>query len=165
MTEDYFIIIFAGLSSLASIFYIPKEKFRLALLSFLSYQVISWSFSLIFIQIGYIAFPVRDFIYATKINFTIFYLFLPGIFTWFMLLFPNKGSILRKGIHYSIFISIIVWFAYFISVYTDLMKFLLGSIAFNITSSYFRQFSFFIICHLFIKWFSKKSAFVGQINV
>lgn len=155
MSKEYFIIIAVTAVSLASIFYIPKERYRLALVSFLVSQVISWPQPLLFVQIGYVEFPVREFMRATKLSFSILYLFLPMIFAWFMLLFPQNALVLRKIIHYLIFVSIIVWFTYFNSVYTDLQVFLKGTMLFNVSFLYFRVTLYFIISRLFIKWFFK----------
>lgn len=157
MTREYFVILAAMIASGTSIFYIPKKSYRLALVSFLICQVISWPQPILFVQIGYTAYPVRDFPHATGVNVSLLYLFFPMVFTWSMLLFPQKAHLWRKIVHYFIFASITVWFTYFISTYTDLMKFVKGTALFNVVFLYLRMLAYQIVCHLFIKWFSKRT--------
>lgn len=157
MDENHFIIIAVAVASVVSIFYIPKKSYRLALVSFLICQVMSWPQPLVLVQIGYTAYPVRDFARATGVNVVALYLFIPMIFAWFMLLFPQNASLPRKAIHYFIFSSITVWFVYFISAYTDLQEYLEGTVLFNIAFLYLRVLVFMLLSHLFIIWFSKKT--------
>jgi len=156
MTIERFILLALPAFSIASVFYIPKEKYRLALISFLAFQTITWAATIIFVEIGSIEYPVRVFMRATKSGFMHNFTFIPMIFTWFILLFPFKSSLIKKVLHYIVFISVIVWFIYFISFYTDLEKFKKGtplSISIHLYISYF---VYFIICHIYISWFSKK---------
>jgi hypothetical protein len=165
MNQDSFISISVTVASVVSIFYIPKKSYRLALVSFLACQVFSWPMPLIFTQIGYMAFPARMFMHATKINFIVLYLFFPMVFAWFMLLFPQKASIWRKAVHYFIFVSIIVWSTYYMSVYTHLQEFLKGTMQFNVAVLYLRIYMYTITSHLFIKWFSKRTnVLAGGLN-
>lgn len=156
----------ATAASFISIFYIPKKSYRLALVSFLLAQVISWPIPLILVQIGYVEFPVRDFVRAARAVFSIHYIIAPMVFAWFILLFPQNASALRKIIHCSIFVSILVWFIHYISYYTDLQEYLKGTPPLlNALFLYTRNFAYFIVCYFIIKWFSiKTNVLAGGLN-
>jgi hypothetical protein len=157
VTLERFIIVAMATISIASVFYIPKEKYRLALISFLVFQVITWAGSIILIQIGLIEYPVREFTRATRGSFVLLFVFLPMIYSWFILIYPNKAPLMMRILHYFIFTSISVWFMYFICVYTGLQKFLKYTMLFNVIALYIRLLIYFKICHVYIKWFSKKA--------
>lgn len=157
MTIEHFIITAVAAISIASAFYIPKDKYRLAFISFLTAQAVTWASSLVLIQIGLFEYPVREFPRATQGSFISLFLFAPIIYTWFIIAFPNNASIIIRIPHYFIFISIIVWYVYFISVYTDLANFLKLTTFWHILFMYFRFLIYFIICRIYILWFSKKT--------
>lgn len=157
MTLERFILIAISLISIGSVFYIPKEKYRLALISFLVFRALTWAVIVFLVQTGAIEYPVREFTRATQIGFITNYLFYPMIFVWFILSFPTKESLKKKILHYFIFISVIVWFIYFIAVYTDLENFIKGTVRSQTIRLYLNFSIDFIICHIYILWFSKKT--------
>jgi uncharacterized membrane protein len=156
MTIERFILIAIALLSIATVFYIPKNKYRLALISFFTFQFITWAGSVIVVQFGLFEFPVREFVRATKVGVIQNFLFVPMIFTWFILLFPHHSILPKKIFHYILFVSINVGFIYFISVYTDLEKFKKGTPLISALFLYIRILVYFIGCHIYISWFSKK---------
>ncbi|TVX98574.1 CBO0543 family protein [Paenibacillus cremeus] len=162
MTIERFMLIAISAFSIATVFYIPKNKFRLALISFLAFQSITWAATIIFVQIGSIEYPVRVFMRATNSGFLHNFTFIPMIFTWFILLFPKKSTIIRKVLHYIIFISVIVWFIYFISVFTDLEKINKGTPFSFCIRLYISFLVYFIFCHLYVSWFSKKENLIQE---
>ncbi|KUO74450.1 MAG: hypothetical protein APF81_14565 [Desulfosporosinus sp. BRH_c37] len=157
MTLERFILISVSAISIASIFYIPKEKYRLALLSFLMFQAFTWPAIILLVQLGKIEFPVREFPRATQVGFTTNYLFYPMIFAWFVLMFPRKASLVKKILHYFIFVSFSVWFINFTAIYTALENPLVGTLFSQTARSYISFFIYFYISHVFVLWFSKKS--------
>jgi len=157
LTIERFILISVFAISITSIFYIPKEKYRLALVSFLMFQSFTWPAIIILVELGKIEFPVREFTRATQGGFTTNYLFYPMIFVWFILMFPVRASLLKKILHYFIFISFIVWFTNFTAVYTKLEHALTGTLFSQTLRSYISFLFYFSISHVFILWFTKKS--------
>lgn len=138
--------------------YIPKDKYRLALISFLIFQAYTWAATIILVQIGSIKYPVRQFPHATQGSFILNFLIYPTVFTWFILIFPHNTLLIRKILHYIAFISAIVWFIYFIATYTDLQEFKKGTFTSQILRLYINFSIDFILGHLYIRWFSKKVA-------
>lgn len=156
MIVERFIFIAIALMSISSMIYIPKEKIRKALISFLAFHATTWFTSIILVQTGKVVFPVREFVKSTSVNFIPQFLFYPTIFMWFILLFPNNRSILIKITHYILFVSIMFWFIYFTSKYTDIYRFPNSTDYSIVTRGYSRIFFQFGICHLFITWFFRK---------
>ncbi len=157
MTIEHFIQIAVGVVSVVSILYIPKTKYRLALLSFLSLEATTWASINILVQIDAISFPVREFTKATQGGFIQNFIFYPMIFAWYMVSYPNKSAVIRKILHYIIFVSAVVWFIYFISVYTGLEDFIKGTKQSQLIRLYISFMLQFGLCHLYIKWFSKNT--------
>lgn len=163
MTIERFIIVAMTAMSIASFLYIPKAKYRLALISFLISQATTWPSSLILVEIGLIEYPVRVFTRATRGNFLLMFLFIPTIFTWFILIFPYHASIVRKILHYFIFASIFTWFTYFKSTYTNLEKLLKVTTLLHVVFMYIRYSFYLVANHIYISWFSKKANFsIGE---
>ena len=143
--------------SISSIFYMPKNKYRLALISFLTMQAIAWSTSLIVVQFGFISYPVRLFPKATRSSFVQLFIFFPMLYAWFILLFPQDSSWIKRFLHYFVFVSISAWFVYFVSIYANLEKFTKGSFTFQFIAIYIRYFFYFLIAKIYITWFLKKT--------
>lgn len=160
ITIERFILLAVSLGAIISVFYIPKCKRREAVVAFAAFQTTTWTVINILVQIGAVAFPVREFQIATRVGVSQNFFVFPIIFTMFIVLYPEKMHFVWRVLHYGVFISVIVWFVYFISVYTDLEEFGKGSRLSQIIRLY-RDFSLqFILCHKYVKWFSKKTAYL-----
>ncbi|MCX8128889.1 MAG: hypothetical protein N3I35_02170 [Clostridia bacterium] len=157
MTVERFILAAITTISIASVFYIPKDKYRLSFISFLSFQALSWITIIFLVQTGSIEFPVREFPRATNVGFLVNYIFLPALFVWSVLISQNMVSIIHKVINSFIFISLMVWFIYFISTYTQLENFIKGTFSSHIIRLYIEFIAYFIICNIYISWFTKKT--------
>jgi hypothetical protein len=156
MTIERFTLISMAIFSITSVFYIPKEKIRLALVAYVAFQTTTWFIFIFLTEINYVASPVREFVKATRAAFIPAFLFNPMIFTLYIILFPKRDNLLLKLSHYLIFVSIIVGVAYFTAIYTDIYKILKGSILSQLINAYLRNIIQFALCHLYIKWLFKK---------
>jgi hypothetical protein len=155
---EQFILSAISLASLASLFYIPKTKYRLAFISFLAFEATTWASINILVQTGEISFPVRViFTRATQVGFVQNFMFFPMIYAWFMLLYQKKATIAGKILHYIIFVSVVVWFIYFFSIYTELEDFLKGSVCSQMVRLYISFLIQFLLCRIYINWLSKKT--------
>ncbi len=157
MTIERFILLAVSIVAVISLFYIPKHRKRLALAGFLAFEATTWASTNILVQTGVISFPVREFVNATNVGFVQNFIFYPVIFMWFLLLFPEKSPIIAQISHYIVFISAVVWFIFFISVFTELENFVKGTKQTQLVRLYL-SFTFqFGLCHLYITWFTKKT--------
>jgi hypothetical protein len=153
MKIERFIFIAIAVISISSMIYIPEERIRKALLSFMAFQSTTWLVSILLVQSGKASYPVREFVKATSVNFIPQFIFYPTIFMWFILLFPKDRSILIKIMHYIIFVSIMQWFIYFTYKYTDIYSFPVKNDYLLVARGYLRNLIQFVICHLYITWF------------
>lgn len=158
MTIERIIFITVALLSIVSMLFIPKEKIRIALLSFIAFQTTTWVTSIFLVQFGKAVYPVREFVVATNVNFIPQFFLYPSIFMWFILLFPKYRSILVKITHYFIFVSLMVWFIYLTSKFTNIYRFPKASDYSILTKGYLRNAAQYAICHLYIAWFFKQKA-------
>lgn len=153
MTIERFILFAAAVISAASVLYIPKGQIRKALLTFLTFQATTWFVSIALVQIGLLTFPVREFSKATGAVFIPQFFIYPVFFTWFYFRLSYKSSRLYKALHWLISVSMPVFFAYFIAVYTDLSQFTKGSLRTNLVYLY-GEFSLqYFVCFLYVNWF------------
>lgn len=160
MPMERFILIAISVAAVISLFYIPKPYYRLALISFLAFEATTWASMIILVQIGEIAFPVRTFARATQAGFLQNFICYPVIYAWFMITYRNRATLTGKLLHYIVFISAIVWFIYFTSMYTELEEFLTGTPYTQLIRLYL-SFAFqFALCHLYITWLNKKINFL-----
>lgn len=157
MSIEHFILIAISLFSCLSIFYIPETKYRLALIAFLAFEATTWASMNILVEIGMITFPVRGlFIKASQAGFVQNFIFFPMAYVWFILLYQRIKTLPGKILHYFIFVSLIVWFIYFISIYTGLETFTEGTTCTQILRLYISFTIQFTLCHLYINWLSQK---------
>ncbi len=157
MNHDFFILTAITAGSLASIFYIPKDKYRVALVSLLVYQTITWSTSLVLVQLGLYSFPIREFPRATQGSFLHLFVFYPALYAWFILLFPDGATLIKRISHYLIFVSVLVWFEYYMVAYTNLKRFHKYPMSVHLVITYIRFLLYFYVCRRYILWMAKKT--------
>lgn len=157
MSKEFFILTVVTIFSITTVFYIPKDKYRLSFVSFFTFQTLTWAGFIILVELGKIEFPVRLFVRATRGGVVNNFLFFPMIFVWFVIIFERIKSRVKKVFHYVYFISLIVWYIKFIAEYTNLQNFLKGTPVSQIVRLYINFTAYFIVSHLFVLWFSKKA--------
>jgi hypothetical protein len=164
MSIESFILIAATLLTLSSMLYIPKNKRRTALLSYSAFSATTWLVTILLAYNNKVTYPVRIFTRSTKITFIPEFLLYPMAFTWFILLYPNDKVLIRKVLHFIIFISIPVMYIYFISVYTNLENYI-GTTAIKfVLSTYVNFFIQFRLCQLYVGWFFSKKHLLERGN-
>lgn len=124
MSLERFILIVVWLFIIIVAVRLPREKWREACLVFLSCQVLTWSLSLIFVELNWLENPVREFTKAAASNFTFNYAFYPIVNVLHSLYYPRKKNMLRKVFHTFFYASILTVFVVFVERYTDLIHFI-----------------------------------------
>ena len=131
--------------------FVPKEKRRLAHITFLFVQAITWIYEFLQVIFGMLEFPFREFPSATKMSFSLYYLVAPTIEVFFILLYPIGKTKLRVFIHYLIFAMGVPTFTFVNEKYTLLFHFkkwnFFMTILFNLIMLY--------IVKKFVFWFKK----------
>jgi hypothetical protein len=153
MTIERFILSAAVVLSAASVLYIPKGEIRKALLAFLVFHTTTWIVSIALVQVDLIQFPLREFSKATGVVFIPQFFIYPVFFTWFYFGLSYKPSRLYKALHWLISVSLPVFFAYFIAVYTGLSQLTKGSLVANVIYFYTEFGLQYLICFLYMRWF------------
>lgn len=153
MPIERFVLISAVLFTIASSIYVPKGQLRKAILAFLAFQATTWFVSILLVQINAIRFPTREFSVATHVTLIPQFFIYPAFFTWFVFLYMHKNSAIYKVMHWTLSVSLPVWFAFFIAVYTDLSEFTKGTWLKNIGYLYFEFTLQYLLCFLYVKWF------------
>lgn len=164
MTIERFTLTAECIITIVSIFYIPKEKIRLAFAAFSAFQAVTWLYDVILVQLKVVEYPVRIFVKSTSINFLPEFLVYPAVFAWFILLYPRKPGLLRRCAHYIFFISLPIWFIYFITKYTELERFTTGLTLWQFIRMYASFFTLFVLCRFYLKWFSKKTGIIEGVQ-
>lgn len=157
MKIEHFIWLMISVMSILIIFYIPKQQYRLALLSFLTIQAVAWSSSLVFVQFGLMSYPFREFPHATRAAFLPLYIFFPMIYTCFILLFPWGASRLKRIFHYFVFVSICTSFVYFFVNYTDIQRLGHTPHLWRYICIFVRFWVYCYVGRLYISWFAQRS--------
>jgi hypothetical protein len=100
---------------------VPIEQIRIAWLSFLSMQVITWGLGAIIIQNQWIVCPVRLFPQATSQDFFADYVVYPSICVICIQHYP-KHSFAKKFIHIAAYSAVIAIWDWFVETFTDLQE-------------------------------------------
>lgn len=100
---------------------IPRNRLREALAALMIFQMLTWLFSFGLTFAGLLEAPVRIFKHATEISFTMEYVVFPTVAVFFQLYFPKNANILRRILHYLLWVGIILSLMLAIGTFTDIM--------------------------------------------
>ncbi|WP_040207466.1 CBO0543 family protein [Neobacillus jeddahensis] len=131
--------------------YIPRDRKRLAHLSFLFAQAFLWIFEYLQISLGIITFPVREFYFATKMSFSLHYFIYPTFFMFFIILFPKKKEKKKILLHYTLFSIAAPTYNQIIEKTTSLLQFHHWNFFLSVLST----FIILLITKKFICWFQQ----------
>ncbi|MGX6444043.1 CBO0543 family protein [Neobacillus sp. K501] len=152
MNKEIFILFFSALLSIILLIkFVPIDRKRTAHITFIFGQSIAWIYQYLQLLFGFIEFPYREFDYATKMSFSLYYLTYPTFGVLFILLYPtNKGN-LRIIMHYLIFTIGLTTYAYLLEKYSSLSDWK----NWNIYSGFISNFIILYIVKKFVFWFRK----------
>lgn len=148
MVKEVLIIL---LSWLVSIFlllkYVPKDSKRIAHITFLFSQAITWLYEYIQLVLGLLEFPFREFPTATKLSFSLPYIVYPTFGVFFILLYPKEKNKFRIFIYFMVFAIAMPTMTIMIEKYSSLF--------------HFKNWNFFtsVIINLFILYLIKRFVF------
>lgn len=133
----------------SAVFFIPRNKVRLAWVAFLFTQLITWPVGLLIVDIGLIKFPTEFLQNASHTSLTFEYLVFPAICAFFNVYFPEGRSPLIRLAFYSFFCTAITALELFALNYTDLIRY----IHWNAYLTWGSLFLTFYFCRKFCVWF------------
>lgn len=150
MTVERWVLAAAWLISISSLLFgIPRTKRREAAILFLFTQLIAWSCSLVFVELGMVVNPVREFPRAARSNFTFNFVLYPTVSTLFGIHYPLNASKLRQLVYQVFSIGLLIFGMRLVSTYTGLIIFvkyswfiagLVAFLAFNASRKYAQWF-------------------------
>lgn len=103
--------------------FVKKFQVRTALFAFLLAQLFSWPITLLYVQFGLQANPVRLFPHATEGSFLFSFIFYPSVFTVYYLYYPKKARRSWRVLYSAAFVAFPILFQYLMSLLTDLIFF------------------------------------------
>lgn len=162
MTFDYIVLLVLWII-LPIVLYIivPRHRIREFLAVFLFFQTLTWLFSIGLTYFEFLESPVREFKFATQINFTVEYLVFPTAAVMFQRWFPNGSGKLRRSIHYLLSVGGILFFMFLLGTFTNIMEIKLDNLirsAFNFTFELW-------LCRKYIVWLMKQVTLQKEMRV
>jgi hypothetical protein len=121
---EWWILISVWVAATGVLFFIPKNKIRLAIVAFLFKQVITFLIGLVVVELGLIEYPVRLFASVNRTSFTYEYYAFPVMCAIFTVWYPNDRSTLTKWGYYVGYTSILTFLEVIIEKYTDLIEYI-----------------------------------------
>ncbi|WP_462412804.1 CBO0543 family protein [Neobacillus sp. Marseille-QA0830] len=106
------------------LFFIPKNKFRLAVVAFLFTQIITFLVGLVVVQLGLLKYPVRLFASINRTSFTYEHYAFPIACAAFNIWYPNKRSTFLQFGYYVGCSSVLTIAEVIIEKYTYLIKYI-----------------------------------------
>jgi hypothetical protein len=135
------------------LFFIPKNKIRLAVVAFLFKQVITFLVGLLVVELGLIEYPIRSFASINRTSFDYEFYFFPVTCAVFNVWYPNHRSPLIQLVYYIVFSTVLTIGEIILEKYTELIHY----IHWEWYISWITIFISFFIVRRFCIWFFSKS--------
>ena len=124
MRIEWWILLAVYAVATGILFFIPKNKIRLAVVAFLFKQIITFLIGLVVVQLGLLEYPIRFFSSVSRTSFTYEYYAFPVICAAFNVWYPNDRSKLIQIGYYVGYASVLTMAEVVIEKYTDLIKYI-----------------------------------------
>ncbi|MFD2442834.1 CBO0543 family protein [Bacillus sp. CGMCC 1.16607] len=132
--------------------FVPKNKIRHALVSFLFKQVITWFFGLLVVEKNLIKYPYRPFFKkANKASFCFEYYIYPALCVIFNIYYPERGNYFIKTLYFFCHTSVITGLEILALKYTKLIRYKNWTWYWSFITIGFTYY----VSHAFYKWFFK----------
>ncbi|ERI91903.1 hypothetical protein HMPREF1982_02946 [Clostridiales bacterium oral taxon 876 str. F0540] len=149
---EYIIYAFESILIVFLLFrFIPKDKIRVAHVTYLFKLLLSWPLGLAVADYRLIEYPIRPFKYATKSAFLFEFFFYPSICAVFVVNYPEKKSNFHKFMYYFYYCTTLTIIEVIEERYTDVIKY----IHWNWLFSWLSFFITFYISQKYSKWLLK----------
>ncbi|WP_102275672.1 CBO0543 family protein [Cytobacillus massiliigabonensis] len=152
MRIEWWILLLVNTVATGILFFIPKNKIRLAIVAFLFKQLITFLIGLVVVELGLLEYPVRLFASINRTSFTFEYYAFPVVCAAFNVWYPIGRSTLIQLSYYAGYSSVITIIEIIIEKYTDLIKY----IHWDWYTTWITICLSFLISRLFCIWFFAK---------
>ncbi|QOR67849.1 hypothetical protein IM538_06870 [Cytobacillus suaedae] len=151
MNIESFIEHYVWMITAISLFFIPKDFYRKASISFLFMLFVSWFLGILVVEYDLIEYPERFLASVNETSFTFEFFVFPVIGIFFTLYYPAGKNVYKKVIYTSGFTSAIIIPEIFLEKYTDLIKY----VNWTWYLSWISVFATFLLLRLFYMWYFK----------
>jgi hypothetical protein len=124
MRIEWWILLSVYLVATGILFFIPKNKLRLAVVAFLVQQGITFLTGLVVVEWGLLEYPVRLFASINRTSFTFEYYAFPVICAAFNVWYPTHRSTLAQLGYYIGYSTVLTIGEVIIEKYTELIKYI-----------------------------------------
>lgn len=152
MRIEWWILLSVYAVATGILFFIPKNKRRLAIVTFLFKQMITFLIGLVVVEFGLLEYPVRLFASINRTSFTFEYYAFPVICAAFNVWYPNDRSTLMQMGYYVGFTSVLTIGEFIIEKYTNLIVY----VHWEWYITWITLCLSFFITRLFCVWFFEK---------
>jgi len=149
MKIEWWILILVYAVATGILFFIPKNKIRIAVVAFLFKQVITFLIGLLVVELGLIEYPVRSFASINRTSFDYEFYYFPVTCAVFNAWYPTHRSNLIQLGYYVLFSTVLTSFEVIIEKYTELINY----IHWDWYISWISIFITFLLVRLFCVWF------------
>jgi len=130
---------------------VPREKNREFQIVFLFAQSFTWLALLLFVELGRIRFPVREFPYATDTGFAIHFFIDPTLVSLLALYYPQQRSWTWKGLYYLLGAGAVMLIPFGLQRYTNYIE----SVKQGAVELFVVCLLYVVSTNLFYRWFRK----------
>jgi len=130
----------------------PRDKIREAAVAFMFKQVQTWLFGMTVVEYRLLAYPVREFPFASRTSFSFEYFIYPAVCVVFVLRFPEHKPMLYRIGWYLFFPTWMTILEVLIERYTNLVRYLHWAWYWTWVTLLIT----FLFSRLFYLWFVKK---------
>ncbi|KOP71015.1 hypothetical protein AMS60_23460 [Bacillus sp. FJAT-21945] len=124
MRIEWWLLLSVYALSTGILFFIPKNKIRLAIVAFLFKQIITFLIGLVVVELGLLEYPIRLFSSINRTSFTYEYYAFPVTCAIFTVWYPHdRRTFIQLG-YYIAFTSILTLSEVIIEKNTDLIKYI-----------------------------------------
>ncbi|MFC0414545.1 CBO0543 family protein [Cytobacillus solani] len=124
MRIEWWLLLSVYALSTGILFFIPKNKIRLAIVAFLFKQIITFLICLVVVELGLLEYPIRLFSSINRTSFTYEYYAFPVTCAIFTVWYPHDRRTFIKLGYYIAFTSILTLGEVIIEKNTDLIKYI-----------------------------------------
>lgn len=151
MSIEYWILFWSYILATGVLFFIPKRKFRLAVVAYLFKQAITFLVGLVVVEFGLIEYPIRFFASISRTSFTFEYYVFPIICAAFNVWYPKGRSLLIQFRYYASYCTVMTLIEVILERHTNLIKY----IHWEWYLTWITLFLTFYIVRLLCVWFFK----------
>ncbi|MDN3014685.1 hypothetical protein PH210_00545 [Paenibacillus sp. BSR1-1] len=152
MKTEWWILLSVYTVATGVLFFMPKNRFRLAVVAFLFMQVITFLTGLCVVELGLIEYPVRSFASINRTSFDYEFYIFPVTCAVFNVWYPNHRRPLVQLGYYFVFSTVLTFGEVIIEKYTHLIIY----IHWEWYISWITIFISLFIVRLFCVWFFLK---------